>query len=497
MITNIKLPLTVQQFESVVKSRFPNGSDADLLFSTYTHKDKKISVVGIVQLIDSNKLESSLLVPLLESKKIWTAQSIIDELPLNNGSKETSLSVLFQQLVTGTIIVYIENEKEFVTYSFLKEEQRSLDKSETESVVIGPQLSFTESLPTNLNVIRQLLPTPDLVIEKQIVGKKVPREVRMIYLQSMANDEDVQTMRQRIQDLEVDEIEDSTVLMHYLEDFSYSLFPQFYLTELPAHLSYTIKKGKIGVLVENSPNGFVAPSTFFSFYETTEDVYSRWLQGSALKFLRIISMIAAFLLTSLYVAIVTYHYELIPTALIVSIGQSRASVPFPPIIEALLIELMIELLREAGARLPTKIGQTMGIVGGIVIGQAAVQAGITSNILIIVVAITTLASFTTPNYSIGASFRIARFPIIILAGLFGLIGVMFGVCLLTIHLLRTTSLGRPYLAPVYPLRLEDFNHVLFQTPPSKNSKRAQMYRPKDLTLYSKEKANKKHDPKNR
>lgn len=208
-------------------------------------------------------------------------------------------------------------------------------------------------------------------------------------------------------------------------------------------------------------------------------------------------MIAAFLLTSLYVAIVTYHYELIPTALIVSIGQSRASVPFPPIIEALLIELMIELLREAGARLPTKIGQTMGIVGGIVIGQAAVQAGITSNILIIVVAITTLASFTTPNYSIGASFRIARFPIIILAGLFGLIGVMFGVCLLTIHLLRTTSLGRPYLAPVYPLRLEDFNHVLFQTPPSKNSKRAQMYRPKDLTLYSKEKANKKHDPKNR
>lgn len=495
MITNINLPLTVQQFESVVKSRFPNGSDSDLLFSTYTHKNMKITVVGIIQLIDIDKLETSLLAPLLESEKRWTTQSLLDGIPLNNGSKVGQLTELFRELVIGTIIVYIESEKEFIAYPLMKEEQRSLEKSETESVVIGPQLAFTESLATNLNVIRQLLPTPDLVIEKQMVGKKVPREVRMIYLQSMANDEDVQTMRQRIQDLEVDEIEDSSVLMYYLEDVSYSLFPQFYLTELPAHLSYTIKEGKIGVLVDNSPNAFVAPSTFFSFFETTEDVYSRWLQASALKILRLFAMVTAFLITSLYVAIVTFHYELIPTALIVSIGQSRASVPFPPIIEALLIELMIELLREAGARLPTKIGQTMGIVGGIVIGQAAVQAGITSNILIIVVALSTLASFTTPNYSIGTSFRIARFPMIVLAGFYGLIGVMFGVCLLSIHLLRTTSLGRPYLSPIYPLRLEDFNKVLFQSPPNKKSKRAQMYRPKNPTLYSKEKAAKMHDPK--
>lgn len=495
MITNINLPLTAQQFESVVKSRFPNGSDTDLLFTTYTHKNKKITVVGIMQLIDTNQLESFLLTPLLESDHPWTIQSLLDEIPLNNGSKMTSFTDLFDQLVIGSIIVYIEDEKEFLTYSLMKTEQRSLDKSETESVIIGPQLAFTDSLSTNLNVIRQLLPTPDLVIEKHIVGNKVPREVRIIYLQSMANDDDVQTMRQRIQDLEVDEIEGSKVLMHYLDDSSYGLFPQFYLTELPTRLSYSIKAGKIGVLVENSPNIFTAPSTFFSFFEATEDIFSHWIRATTLRFLRLSSMFMALVLTALYVAIVTFHYELIPTALIVTIGQSRASVPFPPIIEALLLELMIELIREAGARLPTKIGQTMGIVGGIVIGQAAVEAGFTSNILIIIVAMTALASFTTPNYSMGTAFRIARFPMIILAGFFGLVGIMFGLSLFIIHLLRTTSLGRPYLSPIYPLRLEDLSKVMIQMPPDKKSKRANMYRPKDSTLYSKEKAEKKHDSK--
>src|SRR5699024_3693661 len=162
-----------------------------------------------------------------------------------------------------------------------------------------------------------------------------------------------------------------------------------------------IKEGKIGALVENSPMGFIGPSTFFSFFESMEDQYMRWAPGSALRLLRMLAMVVSLMLTPLYVAVVTFQYELIPTQLLVSLGNSRATVPFSPILEAILIELMIELLREAGARLPTKVGQTMGIVGGIVIGDAAVQAGLTSNILIIVVAVSALASFTVPNYLMG------------------------------------------------------------------------------------------------
>lgn len=217
------------------------------------------------------------------------------------------------------------------------------------------------------------------------------------------------------------------------------------------------------------------------------------MQATAFRLLRIISIAIALFLTPLYVAVITYQYELIPTALLVSIGQSRATVPFPPIIEALLIELMIELLREAGARLPTKIGETMGIVGGIVIGQASVEAGLASNFLIIIVAASALASFTTPDYLMGTSFRVIRFPMIGLAGIYGLIGLMFGICFLIIHLLRITSLGRPYLSPLYPLRLKDFSRVFFQAPPSTKGNRASMYRPKDQKRFSTKDAEEKRD----
>lgn len=493
MITHIKFPLKVKQLETLIRHEFINHSDDDLIFTIYTHQHKKIAVFGISYMLDSEKLGDFLLTPLLSHTEDWTTDTILNEIPLENGSTTNSLQNIVNDMIAGMVYLYIEDEPTIIAYPLTKQEQRSLGVSQTESVIIGPQLAFNNSLNTNLNVIRQLLPTEDLVIEKLNVGKSVPLEVRILYMKSVANEDDVNTIRQRITDLEVDEIEDSTVLLQYVEDSSRSLFPQFYLTELPNRLAYTLKEGKIGVMAENSPNAFITPSSFFSFFETSEDLYTRWIEASALRILRLFAMIIALFLTPFYVALVTYQYEIIPTDLIVSIGQSRSSVPFSPVLEALLIEFMIELLREAGARLPTKIGQTMGIVGGIVIGQAAVDAGITSNVLIIVVAMSALASFTTPSYSIGTSFRVIRFPMILLAGSLGLIGVMFGACLLLIHTLKMKSLGRPYLAPLYPLKLQDFNRVFFRSPPDKNSKRTAMYRPKKQKHFSKEKATKKRD----
>lgn len=491
--SNAIFPLKIEELEKLVKDNFENNSDDDLLFSIYEHQRKKVAVFGIAYLIDSDKLENSLLNPLLSHKKTWTSQSLLNDIPLGDGSLVASFQDILEQLLNGNVFIYVEDERDIVYYSLYKEEKRSIEKSESESVVTGPQLAFTESLTTNMNILRQLNKSTDLVLEKMTVGSNIPREVRMVYLKSVANEADVNTMRQRIQDLDVDELEDSTTLKFYIGDASKSIFPQFYVTELPNRLSYTLQEGKIGVLVENSSLSFIGPSTFFSFFESMEDVYMSWAAGSALRILRMFATIVALLLTPLYVAVVTYQYELIPTQLLISIGQSRAGVPFPPIIEALLIELLIELLREAGARLPTKVGQTMGIVGGIVIGQAAVEAGLTSNILIIVVAMSALASFTTPSYLMGTSFRILRFPMILLAGLYGLVGVMFGICFIIIHMLKITSLGRPYLAPIYPLKIKDFNKVFFRTWPEKNYNRAAMYRPKESVRYSKNKVNKRRD----
>ncbi|ASN06633.1 spore germination protein [Virgibacillus necropolis] len=484
-------PIKVDELQDLLESKFENNPD--LIFTIYEHQQKKVAIFFIAYQVQSDKLEEFLLQPLLNKKEEWTNKSLLNEIPLSTGATKDNLEDILEKLLIGEVFVYPEGEKETVSFLLLKKEKRQLARAETESLVLGPKVAFTESLVTNLNLVRWGIRSTDLVLEEIKVGKITPREVRIVYMKSIANESDVNTMRQRIQDLNVDTIEDNTVLMQYIEDSQITIFPQFYSTELPDRFCYTVTSGKVGVLMEGSPNGFIGPTTLFSFFESTEDIYMRWNAGSFFRILRFVAMVLSVLLTPLYVAAVTYHYELIPTPELITLGQSRAAVPFPPLLEALILEFMIELLREAGARLPTKVGQTMGIVGGIVIGQAAVEAGLTSSILIIVIGISALASFTSPSYLMGTTVRVIRFPMIILAGLFGIIGIMLGICFLIIHLLRITSLGRPYLTPLYPFMWKDFNKALFRLPLNLQSNRAFLLRPKDATRYKRKESTKKKD----
>lgn len=484
-------PIKISKLEQMIQEQYQGN--LDLTLTKYKHQGKNIAVFYIPYIVDTDHLQNFMLQPLLKRKRQWTTHLILSDIPLTNGTTTTSLEDILKKLIKGDVFIYIEGEAEIISYPLLKMEQRSLGKAETESLVLGPQIAFTESLSSNMNVVRSIIRTPDLVLEKITLGKRVPFETRIVYLKSLANEIDIETMRQRILDLDVDEIDDVTILKQYIEDSSTNIFPQFYATELPDRFCYSITNGKIGLLGDNSPIGVIAPSTFFSFFESPEDLYMRWGAGSFLRFLRFLAMFIAIIITPIYVAIVTYQFELLPTKLLVTIGKSRAQVPFPPILEALLIEFFIELLREAGARLPTKVAQTMGIVGGLVIGEAAVQAGLTSNILIIVVAMSALASFTAPSYLMGTSVRVIRFPLMLLAALWGLIGIMFGLCLIIIHLLRLTSLGRPYLAPLYPLQLQDFNKVFYRSPFSNHYNRAKIIQSKDKYRYSKKDAVKKRD----
>lgn len=488
---NKLFPLTIEKLKSLLDSKFENNPD--LTFSVYEKENSKIAVFFIDYMVVPDLLENSLLKPLIKSNSKWSNNIILNEIPLSSSKKETNLENILQKLLIGEVFIYVEGENEAISYLLPKKEKRSLTEAETESLVLGPKVAFTESIATNLNIVRWSIHSTDLVLEKILIGERYPREVRLIYVKSLANEADINTMRQRLRELEVDTIEDSSVLMQYIEDSSISIFPQYFLTELPDRFSYAVGQGRIGVLVENSPTGIVAPSSFFSFFESTEDLYMRWNIGTFLRSLRFIAIIISVLLTPLYVAATTFHYEVIPIRELITIGNSRAIVPFPPILEVLILELIIEFLREAGARLPTKIGQTIGIVGGIVIGTAAVEAGITSNFLIILVALSALASFTIPNYLMSTSIRVIRFPMIILAGFLGIIGIMFGVTFLIIHLLRMKSLGRPYLAPVYPIRWRDFNKALFRLPNSVQNKRFISYQLKNLRRFRKNKGVRKKD----
>ncbi|WP_026905618.1 spore germination protein [Paucisalibacillus globulus] len=487
-------PIKIDTLEQILSDKFEKNPD--LKFSHYKIFDTNVAVFFIDYQIDVDKFQNSLLDPLVNfeiNQEKLTNQNLLNELPLNSGSVYEDLESILSNLIIGEVFIYIEGEKKALGYQLPMKESRSLEKAETESLVLGPKISFTESLSKNLNIIRWIIKSTDLVMEEFKIGKVSPKDVRLVYMKSIANEVDVQTMRQRLKEVDTDQVEDAIILKQYLEDSQTNFFPQFDITERPDRFTYNVLQGKLGVLVENSPAGFTAPATLFSFLESTEDLYMRWQGGTFYRLLRFFAMFFSIIIAPTYVAALSYQYAIIPTQLLITIGQSRAAVPFPPIFEVLLLEFMLELLREAGARLPTKVGQTMGIVGGIVIGQAAVEAGLTSNILIILVAMSALASFVTPSYLFGTSIRLVRFPLIILAGFFGLIGIVFGITLLIIHVTRLTSLGRPYLVPLYPLRLKDFNKVFFRTPFSHNNKRARSYRPKILKRYSEKDASKIRD----
>ncbi|SDJ41809.1 spore germination protein [Salimicrobium halophilum] len=483
-------PMDVQTYDNFMKAKM-DGCDLKTL--KLKHKQITILVHFISYQTNKEKLERELLTFLTSSRKRWTSEELKNTAPIADSALVTDIDEIISKLLRGGVSVYIEGSPSVVLFGMEKRESRALEKAETESLVLGPQLAFTESLRTNLNVVRWRIHTNDLHIEKFKVGKRIPTEVRLIYMKSLANEENVDTCRQRIKDLEIDTVEDTTVLGQMLEDSSLSIFPQILVTELPSRFCHSLEKGRIGILVDKSPTSLIAPMSLFSFFESTEDTYMRWNMGSFIRMLRFVAMFVSVLLTPLYVAALSFHYEVIPASLLVSLGQSRATVPFPPVFEALLLELLIELLREAGARLPTKVGQTMGIVGGIVLGQAAVQAGFTSNILIIIVALSALASFTAPSYLMGTAIRIIRFPMIILAGMWGFLGTVFGLCFLIIHLLKVTSLGRPYLAPLYPFEWKDLNKSLFRLPPSRNINRPYTNMPKDTYKANFDKAKAKKD----
>ncbi|GAB4074514.1 spore germination protein [Barrientosiimonas marina] len=487
-------PQKLDALKEMMQSKFENNQD--LTFAIYEQdQGTRVAVFFIQYMAKESQVKQDLLDPVLNSQDEWSTSSLKNDIPIATQMTKETLDEILKGLLVGEVFIYVEGETEALSYLLLNKEHRALNKAENESVVLGPQISFTESLITNMNVVRWSIRSTDLVMEKFMIGHTYPREVRLVYVKSVANQTDVNTMRQRLQDLDVDDVGDTTILMQYINDSSSSVFPQYYATELTNRFTHDIKQGRVGMLTENSPSGMIAPSTFFSFFESTEDMYMRWNVGSFLRLLRFLALLFAVFITPLYIAAVTYHFEIIPTNELITIGKSRAVVPFPPLIEALFLEFLIELLREAGARLPTKIGETIGIVGGVIIGQAIEEAGLTSSILIIIVALSALSSYTVPNYMMGTSIRVVSFPMMILAGLFGLIGIMYGACFLVIHLVKLKSLGRPYLSPVFPFYLKDLNKALFRLPLQFQNRRFLSFQPRKSHRYNREEARRQRDIK--
>ncbi|PEI71436.1 spore germination protein GerIA [Bacillus wiedmannii] len=399
--------------------------------------------------LDGEKLQKYLMPTLLERPKT-SLEELKEHIPMSGITITNDLQKIEDMVLKGHAIVQVnQQDQKCMLANIAIDNYRAPTPPLNESTVIGPQEGFVEDIDTNINLVRKRLPVLDLQTKEMIIGEFSKTKVVMMYLDNLAEKDNVDFLEESLRALEYDQINDSAYIQELMGEKS--IFPLYINTERTDRVTKALIDGKIAIFVDGSPSVLLTPVSYFDFFISPEDYNVSWLYATFSRILRLIAVLFSICATPLYVAVLNYHYELIPSDLLETLILSRAQVPFPPLIEALFLELAIDLLREAGARLPMKVGQTLGIVGGIVIGQASVQAGLTSNILLIIVALSALASFITPIYKMGNAVRLLRFPFLIFAEIGGLFGISLGFIFLFTHLFRLTSLRKPY-ALFYPTR---------------------------------------------
>ncbi|UVI33628.1 spore germination protein [Paenibacillus spongiae] len=383
-----------------------------------------------------------------------------------------------QNVMSGHVVIFFDKWNKALSFNAISVESRQVTEPITEPVVNGPHESTVENLKKSVGMIRARLMNADFKMDFFRAGGKTNNEIAYGYLKGAVNPETLAEFKQRIVKAKDMEILESSYIEELLEDWTYSPFPQFRFTERPDTAVAALLDGKIIVMVSGSPSIMICPGLFPEFLQSSEDYYERTIYSSMIRLLRIAAFLISLTLPSIYIALTTFHPELIPTVLLLAILNTREGIPFPGFVEALIMEFFFELLREAGIRLPRPIGSAVSIVGALVIGEAAINAGIASPAMVVVVALTGIASFGIPQYNIAIALRILRFPLMILAASLGGFGLMIGYLLILLHLTSLRSLGQPYFSPLAPLHLRQLLDVfvraplktLFRSPRSRHSR---------------------------
>lgn len=394
------------------------------------------------------------------------AQKVLEEISFI--SKEiqyiTNYKTLFHSLLSGDAIVLVDGLDRGIAAGARGWKDRGVMETSAENVVRGPRESFTEALRTNTALIRRKIKDPHLWIETKQIGRITQTDVVMMYIDGIANEKIVGEVRTRLERIDVDSILESGYIEELVQDKTLTPFPTIYNTERPDVVAAELLEGKIAIIVDGTPFVLIVPALFVSFLHAAEDYYQRADISSFLRVLRYLSIFISLLGPSLYVAITTFHHEMLPTRLLFGIAGQREQIPFPAFVEAVLMEMTFEILREAGVRLPKNIGSAISIVGTLVIGQAAVEAGIISPAMVIVVAITAISSFVVPSFNMSIAFRMLRFPLMALAGSFGLFGILVGIIAIILHLCSLRSFGIPYMSPFAPLIPEGQKDSILRLP---------------------------------
>ncbi|MBV6715409.1 spore germination protein [Paenibacillus chitinolyticus] len=380
-----------------------------------------------------------------------------------------------REIVHGKAALCIEGLGCAYVFDVVKYQKRAVSESQNELVVIGPQEAFIEDIVSNLSLLRHKIKHPDLKTVKYIVGTYTQTTVYMIYIEGLCKPEILTDLDKGIQEISIDGVLGISYLSEQMKKGNKTPFPQFQYTERPDSVAASLLEGRVALMQDGTPSALLVPVTLFSLLQSSEDYYQSYLSASWIRLVRIFFAMISMLLPSLYVAITTFQPEIIPSDLLLTISAARENIPFSALTEALIMELTFEGLREAGTRIPKPVGQTISIIGAIVIGQAAVQAGIVSAPMVIVVSITGIASYIIPHFELGLAFRLLRFPLLLLGGTTGLIGVFIATFIVYGHLTSLRSFGAPYLSPLAPQVLRDWKDIFMRVPSPFMTKRSKAY----------------------
>jgi spore germination protein len=462
-------------FGDFVKRGFAVGRDRDI----------RLYVAYIDMMADGNVVNENIMKRLITDVRltpptIYSFSADIFEWLKDGGisasdmKEESCFSGVVESVLAGDTVLFIDGSEKAIIISSKGFPSRGVPSAESEVVIRGAKDAFSEGFRTNTTLIRRRIQDTRLKLEQFKVGTRTKTSLGIMYMDDLVRPHILNTIKERISDINIDAVLESGYIEQLIEENWASPFPQMQSTERPDKVAAAILEGRIAIVLDNTPFVLLAPATLDVFFQSPDDYYQRFELASFLRLLRFIAGFLALTISALYIATAVFHPSMIPTSLMLKIASSRINVPFPVVVEILIMEAAFELLREAGIRLPAPIGGTIGIVGGLIVGQAAVEAGIVSPVAVIVTAFGGICGFVLPGISLINAFRMLKFILIAFSACFGFVGFWIGMLFISIHLASLKSFGIPYMSPFVSggvNNYSDFKDSIFRAPLFKMRKR--------------------------
>lgn len=463
-LRDVKIDRELDVNQKMLEGMFTDSSDF-VIRAFEVEKGPQAVVIFVDGLIDTAELNAALKVLMVNEGGLHDLDALTRmSLPVSQITEVDNYADLVKSVLSGDSGILIDGEERAVLLGLRGAKGRSVQEPETESVVRGPREGYVENIRTNTAMLRRKMKTPHLKMRSMTLGRESNTDIVVAYHEGLSDPATLQEVIGRLEKIDIDAVLDSGYLEEMIQDNTYSPFPQVQYTERPDTTAAALLEGRFAIFADGSPFALVVPTTFWQLMQANEDYYERFQMATMIRWLRYLFVVVALTTPALYIAITTYHQAMIPTTLLLSLAAARESIPFPAVVEAFIMEIAFEALREAGVRLPKTVGQAVSILGALVIGQAAVEAGIVSAPMVIIVSVTGIASFTIPRYNAAIAVRMLRFPLMILAALFGIYGILLGMMLILGHLANLRSFGVPYLSPLGPLSTGDLKDVLIRAP---------------------------------